>query len=330
MEIRIGRDEFFKSVSRVQSIVERKSNMPILSTVLLSAQGDALSLSATDLELGFQQRLPAQVLEEGQVTISGRKLFEILKEGKKDSFHIKEKENHWVFMSDGVARFELACLPADEYPTFVEPEGVATVPIEGEVLSEMISKTIFSVTMEEAGFKLSGIFVEKVVRDSGTFLRMVSTDGHRLSLVEKPLAELSRLEFSKGIMVPKKGMNEISKLASEGGVVQLGFKQKNCVAKTDNALLVIRLLETKFPDYSAVIPQERKYAVPVSRIALLEGMRKMMILSSERYRAVKVTMAEGAIELVSTNPELGEGRESLTRGAQGRANRDGVQSALFH
>lgn len=311
MEIKIDRDELFRSISRVQSIVERRSNMPILSTILLNAAGKALTVSATDLELGFQETMPSEVLQEGILTISGRKLYEILKESKKERFHIKEKENNWVFLSDGVARFELACLPADEFPAFVEPEGVPTVSMKGEALKEMIDKTIYSVTLEEAGFKLSGIFVERVAHNAESVLRMVSTDGHRLSLIDKPVAGLGSLDLGKGVMVPKKGMNELGKLANESGTLQIGFKQKSCVAKTETAMLVIRLLEAKFPDYTAVIPKETKYTVSVDRIVLLDAMRKMGILSSERYRAVKVSLGEQVMELVSTNPDLGEAQENI-------------------
>ena len=311
MEIRIDTDELFKSVSRVQSIIERRSNMPILSTILLTAIDSNLHISATDLELGFQQTVLADVVQEGSVTISGRKLFEILKESKKSNFHIKEKDNNWVSLSDDVARFNLACLPADEYPVFVEPEGVATVEVDGKTLSEMINKTIYSVTREEAGFKLSGVFTEKVTHDGNMFLRMVATDGHRLSMIDKVLTNLESLDLGNGVMIPKKGMTELNKLSSEGGSLQIGFKDKSCVVKKENVMLVMRLLEAKFPDYHAVIPESEKYLIEVNRISLLEAMRKMLILSNERYRAVKITLENDTMELVSTNPDLGEARENI-------------------
>jgi len=311
MEIRIEREELLKCVSRVQSIIEKRTNMPILSTVLLTARGKELEISATDLELGFQQLVPAEVIQEGSMTISGRKLFEILKESRGTTFDIKEKENNWAFLTDGVARFDLACQSADEFPTFVEPEGVKMVEVEAETLSEMINKTIYAVTMEEMGFKLSGVLTEKVIKDESVFLRMVSTDGHRLSLMEKSIPGLESLQLPSAVMIPKKGMSELNKLASEGGVVQLGFEKKNCVAKKKGALMVVRLLETKFPDYKAVIPTEEKYKIPVNRVLLLEAMRKMLILSNERYRAVKIALEEDNMELLSTNPDLGEAQEMI-------------------
>lgn len=311
MEIKIDREELFKSVSRVQSIIERRSNMPILSTILLTARGTELHLSATDLELGFQQVIPCEVIEEGSVTISGRKLFEILKESRTADFHLKEKENNRVSISDNVARFDLACLPSDEYPAFVQPEGITMVEVAGETLREMINKTIYSVTVEDAGFKLSGVYTQKMEHEGKSFLRMVSTDGHRLSMIDKPLPGIELLDLGNGVMIPKKGMSEINKLASEEGPLRIGFARNNCIAKKGTALLMIRLLETKFPDYNSVIPKEIKYSIEVNRNSILEAMRKMLILSNERYRAVKITLENNSMELVSINPDLGEAQEIM-------------------
>jgi len=311
MEIRIDKDELLKAVSRVQSIIEKRSNMPILSLILLSAQEASIQISATDLEISLQQRIPAEVVQPGNVTISGRKLFEILKESKHEKIHIREKENNWVFLSDERTKYNLASLSPDEYPVFVEPEDVAMASIEGEILREMINKTIYSVTLEEAGFKLSGIFAEKVVREGKTYLRMVSTDGHRLSLIDKEIKDIERIKLDGGVMIPKKGMAELSKLASEGGTLELGFKQSNCVAKKENSLIVIRLLESKFPDYNAVIPKKIKGVVKVKREDLLDGMKKMIILATETYRGVKVTLDKGVLELVSINPDLGDVQEKI-------------------
>ncbi len=311
MEIKIDRNELLKSVSKVQSIIEKKSNMPVLSTVLLTAGDSTLRISATDLELGFQETINAEVVEEGSITLSGRKIFEILKETRSPEFHVKEKENNWIFISDGVARFNLASIPPDEFPAFMEPEGVTMISMKGETLVDMINKTVYAVTAEEAGFKLSGVLTEKIVGEGKSFLRMVATDGHRLSLIDKPFENLESLELSKGVMIPKKGLNELSKMAGDGGAVEIGFKEKNCVAKKDNAFLVMRLLETNFPDYKAVMARERKDPVQINKAALLEAMRKMLILSNERYRAVKITLENNVMDLVSTNPDLGEAQENI-------------------
>ena len=311
MEIKINRDELYRAVSKVQSIIEKRSNMPILSMILLSATDSSISISATDLEISLQQTIPAKVLTQGSITISGRKFFEILKESKSQDIYLKEKENNWVFITDDKAQYNLACLPADEYPVFVEPEGVVMVEMDGEVLSEMINKTIYSVTLEEAGFKLSGVFTEKVSGEGKTFIRMVSTDGHRLSLMDKEIKEIEDLQIDSGVMIPKKGMMELNRLISEGGSVHFGFKQNNCVAKKDNSMIVIRLLESKFPDYNSVIPKEVKHQIKITKEALLDGMKKMVILSNDSYRGVKITLDNNNMELVSINPDLGNAKDNL-------------------
>jgi DNA polymerase III subunit beta len=329
MEIRIDKEELHKAVSRVQSIIEKRSNMPILSMILISATGTEITLSATDLEISLQQKISAEVVTPGSVTIPGRKLFEILKESKNPRVQIREKENNRIFLSDNQARFNLASLAADEYPVFTEPEGVNMLEIESGVLREMITKTIYAVTLEEAGFKLSGIFTEKVVRDGKPFLRMVSTDGHRLSLIDKEVKNIDKIEFDAGVMIPKKGMSELSKLAGESGFLSLGFRQNNCVAKKDDALIVIRLLETKFPDYHAVIPKKEKSIARLSRELLLDGMKKMSILASDTYRGVKLTLEKGSIELVSINPDVGDAQDKMEADFTGERIEAGFNSRYF-
>ena len=234
-----------------------------------------------------------------------------MKESRSSEIHLKENENNWVFISDGKAKYNLACLPAEEYPIFIEPEGITTVELDGDVIREMINKTIYSVTLEEAGFKLSGVYTEKMSENGKNMLRMVSTDGHRLSMIDKYIDNIEELTMDNGVMIPKKGMMELSRLVSEGEKIQLGFKQNNCVAKKDNTLFIIRLLETKFPDYNSVIPKDVKHRIKVSKEELLEGMKRMIILSSESYKGVKITLENNNMELVSINPDLGDVQDNL-------------------
>ena len=185
------------------------------------------------------------------------------------------------------------------------------VQVKGEVLSEMIRKTIYAVTMDEAGFKLSGVYTEKVALEGKTLLRMVSTDGHRLSLIDKDINRLEDIGLEKGIMIPKKGMLELSKLVDDNEKISIGFMQNNCVAKKGDSIVVIRLLETKFPDYDSVIPKEIRYRINIKKNILLEGMKKMLILSNESYKGVKITLDANNMELVSINPDLGDVQDNL-------------------
>ena len=329
MEIKVNRDSLFKSISKVQSIIEKRSNMPILSMILLTADEKSVNISATDLEISMQQKIDARVIVSGSITISGRKLFEILKESKSQEIYVKEKENNWIHISDDKTQYNLACMPAEEYPVFVEPEDVSMVEMECSVLTEMINKTIYAVTLEEAGYKLSGVYTEKFKKEDKSLLRMVSTDGHRLSLVDKDIDNLDNMIIEKGVMVPKKGLMELNKLAVEGEKISLGFKDNNCVAKNDNSLIVIRLLESKFPDYKEVISFELKNNISINRNDLLDGMKKMMILSSENSRGVQITLDNNNMELVSINPDLGDVKDNLEVDYSGERIELGFNSKYF-
>jgi len=313
MEIKIDRDTLLKGISRVQGILEKRSHMPILSTVLLTTKDNELEVAATDLEIGFQDNYPAEIIAPGSITISGKKLLDIARETNNPTIYITEKENNWVYISDNHAHFNLSCLPADEFPALTEPEGTSAIPIDGMILTEMIDKTIYSITMEEAGFKLSGVFMERV-EDKEDVLRMVATDGHRLSLIDKKVPEVDRLELEQGVMIPKKGLIELHKLALEDGDVLFGLKQNNLVAKKDKALIVIRLLDTKFPDYRNVIPQTDESnlnIITVKKSALLEAMRRMMIIRTDQYQGVKINIEAEYLEMTSVNPDLGNVEEKV-------------------
>jgi DNA polymerase-3 subunit beta len=332
MEIRIERETLFKAVSRVQGILEKRSHMPILSTVLLTTKGDDLELSATDLEIGFQNSYPAEVIQPGSITISGKKLLDITRETNSPKIYISEKDNNWVYISDNNAHYNLSCLPADEFPALTEPEGTVMVDVEGKVLEEMINKTIYSVTIEEAGFKLSGIFMERVDKGGEDFLRMTATDGHRLSMIDKKVPEVKKIEIGSGVMVPKKGMVELSKLSSEQDTLSIGLKQNNLVAKREKALIVIRLLETKFPDYKNVIPaadKDEKQVITVSKQPLLDAMRRMMIIRSTQYQVVKMNIGSNYLEMSSVNPELGNAEERVEVKYEGKPIEIGFNPKYF-
>ena len=314
MEVKIDKDTLLKGVSRVQGILEKRSHMPILSTVLLTTKGDELEISATDLEIGFQNSYPVETIRPGSITISGKKLLDIVRETNRKKIYISEKENNWVYISDNNAHYNLSCLPADEFPALIEPEDTVMIEIDSKVLTEMINKTIYSITMEEAGFKLSGVFMEKTKKEGEDFLRMVATDGHRLSLIDKKVPDIQKIELKHGVMIPKKGLIELNKLSLEDGGILFGLKQNNLVAKQEKALIIIRLLDTKFPDYKNVIPakeEDKENIIIISRMSLLEAMRRMMIVRSDQYQGVKMKIGLDYLEMVSVNPDLGNVEEKI-------------------
>jgi len=148
-------------------------------------------------------------------------------------------------------------------------------------------------------------------------------------MIDKEIKGIDDLKMAHGVMIPKKGMMELQKLVSEGGTVFLGFKQNNCVVKKENSLIIIRLLESKFPDYNAVIPQQAKHRITIKRDTVLDGMKKMVILSNETYRGVKITLENNNIELISVNPDLGDAQENLEVEYSGERLEMGFNSRYF-
>lgn len=314
MEIKINRDVLLKGVSRIQGILEKRSHMPILSTVLLITKEDKVEISATDLEIGFQNSYQAEIIKPGSITISGKKLLDIVRETTSKNIYILEKDNNWIYISDNKAHYNLSSLPADEFPILTEPEGIIMIEIDGKVLTEMINKTIYSITMEDTSFKLSGVFMEIIDKNKEDYLRMVATDGHRLSLIDKKVPKLQEIDIKQGVMIPKKGLIELNKLASENGNILFGVKHNNLVGKKEEALIVIRLLDTKFPDYKDVIlpkKEDKKNIIVINRNLLLESMRRMIIIGGDQHQGVKITTGADYLEMVSVNPDLGDVEEKI-------------------
>jgi len=332
MEIRIDREILLKGVSRVQGILEKRSHMPILSTVLLATKENELEISATDLEIGFQNSYPVEIIKPGSITISGKRLLDITRETDSKNIYISEKDNNWIYISDNNAHYNLSCLPADEFPVLTEPEDMIMIEVDSEILAEMINKTIHSITMEEAGFKLSGVFMERINKGGEDFLRMVATDGHRLSLIDKRAPDIQKIEMKQGVMVPKKGLLELNKLALENGNILFGLKQNNLVAKKGKALIVIRLLDAKFPDYKNVIPvkgEKKENIITINRKALLEAIRRMMIIRSDQYQGVKMNIGGDYLEMVSINPDLGNAEEKVEVKYEGKPIEMGFNPKYF-
>ncbi len=317
MELTIERDDLLKGLQKSQSVAEKRSSMPVLSNVLLEAKNQQLHLTATNLEVSFTGSHQASVLKEGAVTIQARKFYEIVKELPFPEVHIREKENQWVNISSSSTEYNLMGLPADEFPQVMKYEDVTWVNMDAALLKEMIDKTIFAVSTEETRYNLSGIYFEKVETEDPVCLKLVATDGHRLSLIQKPLPEVSKFNFEKGIIIPRKGMQELSRLLEENHQVQLAFQENTAVFKKGESTLMMRLIDGDFPDYNTVVPKECNRVLEVDRSRFMEMLRRMSIISTDRYRGIRCKIHSENMEIISNNPEIGDAREEIPITYQG-------------
>lgn len=312
MQFTVSKDVFLKGLQRVQSIVEKRNTMPILSNVLLETAEDRLDITATDLEVGMKSSYPVTTVKPGKITVSAKKLFEIIRELPDADITFSTKENDWVELRCGKALFNIVGLSPEEFPYFPSVQENNFIKIESELLRDMIEKTSFAICHDETKYNLNGVFLKAEEAGDKSLLKMVATDGHRLSLMEKTLTGSFGPELSKGVIFPKKGIFEIKKFTEEDPCeLLLGFLDNSAVIKKNNTVVVMRLVDGEFPDFTRVIPQNNDRIVKIDREQLFHSLRRMAILSSEKSKGVKLEIDKGIIIVSSSNPELGEAREDL-------------------
>jgi DNA polymerase-3 subunit beta len=176
----------------------------------------------------------------------------------------------------------------------------------------MIQKTIFSISIEDTRYNLSGIYFEHLEQEEKKILRMVATDGHRLSLMDKEIGEFNEEVFPKGVLLPRKAVSELLKILDKPGPIQFGFKDNNGLIIKDKMLFIMRLLDRKFPDYNLVLPKKKEKIISIPKNDFLDAMRRMAVLSTDKYKGVKIILTKGKMEIQSINPEIGEAKESLS------------------
>lgn len=307
MKIKAKRGNLLATLYWTQSIVERRNTMPILANVLIESQKGHIRITATDLEVGVRGGVDGEVVEEGTVTVNAKKLYEIIREVPDEQVQMKRLENEWVEVRSGKSVFKIVGLDAREFPQFPEfdAKGLSSVP--ASTIREMIERTIFSVSTDETRYSLNGVFVEE---SEGGKIRMVATDGHRLAFDERILGSLG---LTKGVILPRKGLSELKKLLENGedGMVLIGFRENMGLVVKNNVELFMRLIDGDFPDYTKVIPKGNPNVAKIAYAELLQTLRRVSILSSERYKGIKMEFKDGKVSVLANNPDLGEALEEI-------------------
>lgn len=316
MKLRIARDELLTGLQRVQGVVEKRNTMPILSNILLEAKSEGVDIIATDLELGMRGLYKAAVKEPGSITLSARKLYEILKELPNGEIELTVGANNWATIQSGKSQFKIVGLPSTEYPALPVIEREGLTPLAGAGLANLIRKTIFAVGDNDARYILNGLLITLNVSDKKTTLRLVGTDGHRLAVADQEISGSAGKEGPREIkaIIPKKAALEMRHLLEEGdGDPLIGFTKNLMIFRKSGLLLTSRLMEGTYPNYQQVIPKDKEpdKRVTVSKPELEGALRRVAVLSRDKTNAVKVTFAAGKITLFSSNPDFGEATEEL-------------------
>lgn len=321
MEFKIKKDTMLDALTKVQGITGKKTNIPITSNILISEEESMISIQATDLEVAFKASYEAEVIKGGSTAVPSRKLYEIVRTFPSDIINVKEIENKWIKIANNKVEYNIVGMEPEDFPSFPDIAGIELFEIDINALRNMISKTIYSMLGDEGRAQLSGIYFEYITEGDTNKIRMVSTDGHRLSKIDHIIEEDKPTlgELKDGVIIPKSGIVEMMRNLEGGESVQIGFKNSNFVVKKDKELLIIRLIEGDFPDYEIVIPKKLQNKMNVQKESFLMMLRRMSILSSDKYSGINFKIDKEQLKATTTNPEIGESKETISVSYNGKS-----------
>ncbi|MFU8819719.1 MAG: DNA polymerase III subunit beta [Desulfurivibrio sp.] len=331
--LNVPRPEFLAALAALQNITGKKGTLAVLTNILLEADQEGLTMTATDLEVGLRCRVPAEVLTPGELTLPARKLFELVRESEAEHISLEEQDNCRVKISAGCSDCRLAGITAEEFPAFPPHRGDNMATIPAETMAGLIDKTIHSVAQEgEGNFNLAGLLLEKEILEDGHFLRMVSSDGHRLSMMESKVdGDLSPLEMDRVILIPRKGIQEIRKLCDSEESLTLGIEEKQVVVRAGAFTLVIRLMSGDFPDYKSIIKViDTTSHIGIERKVLMHSLRRVNIFTEDRFNAVKFLIEKNRMTLSSQNMDYGSAKEEVPVKYEGEAMELGFNGKYFY
>ena len=303
MKLTIERAVLMKSLGHVQNVVERRTTIPILSNVRMEAGDGFLGLTATDMDISFNEKVGAEVGKSGVTTASAHMLYDIVRklpEGAQVDLEIGGGDQ--LALTSGHSRFSLPLLAAEEFPVMTEGELAHHFSLPAANLRRLIDKTRFAISTEETRYYLNGIYLHAAKGDDGPVLRAVATDGHRLSRVDGPLPDGAA--DMPGVIVPRKTVNELRKLIDETDrPIDVSLSDTRIQFSFDSTRLTSKLIDGTFPDYERVIPVGNDKIIQVRCQSFREAVDRVSTISSEKSRAVKLMIAEGMITLSASSPE---------------------------
>jgi DNA polymerase-3 subunit beta len=303
MKFSIPKEAFLEELQLLQGIVEKRNTMPILANILMNVSVSDIELTGTDLEVGLRTHIGAVIEKAGAITVNGKKIFEIVKSLPEGLTVEVERIDDNIEIKAGESEFKILCLPKEDYPQVPEPKFEKGIQLALKDLKDMIDRVYFAITQEQR-YYLNGAQLSLKNRQ----IELVSTDGHRLSYTKKAQDGL-KLDQDISVIVAKKTLNEIRKFEDE--TVEFDLDENNLFFKVGPRTLISRIIDSKFPNYQAVIPKDNPGRLTVPREELANAIRRVSLLSAERSKGIKFTIEKNRMKLFSSNPEIGEARDQL-------------------
>ncbi len=308
----ISRNYFLEALNNLQNLTNKKGTLAILSNVLIESTNNGLILTGTDLEVGLRLFVPAEIQDEGSLTLPAKKIFEIVRESGSETITIEETDNSWVIIRAGLSKYNLAGMASDEFPEFPEYEEESFISFESHIFLELIDKIIYSIANEQENiYSLTAVLFEKEVRDGTSYLKMISSDGHRLSIMEKDVAaNLDEMQLNDVTLIPKKGIQEWKKFCEGRDALEVSFEQKQLVLRDEDAVMIIRLKHGEFPKYSAILEAvQLENCMEIQRIPFLESLKRINLFTEDLFHTIQLKIENNLMILSSQNADLGNAKD---------------------
>ena len=311
MKITIDRSDLLRALSHVQSAVERRNTVPILSNVKLETGDASLTLSTTDMDLEITETVAANIAEGGSTTAPAATLYDIIRKLPDGAVELTlEPGGAMLSVKAGRSNFKLSCLPVSDFPEIGAGEFPHEFSVSAAQLRELIDRTRFAISTDETRYYLTGIFLHEAESNGIQVLRAVATDGHRLARFEMPLPQGAG--EMPGVILPRKMVNEIRKLAEEAAAdITVSVSANKIRFAFDHIVLTSKLIDGTYPDYQKVIPQNNDKIVEVDPKTFSSAIDRVSTISSEKTRAIKLTVDNKTMTLASQSPDSGSATEDI-------------------
>ena len=287
MKATINKNDILPVLAKIQGLAGRKTSLAITTNLLIQTGESGISISATDLETGFEGLYPANIETQGVIAINARKLYEIVRDFPGEDIYVNEIENHWIEIGNQNVEYHIVGLNPDDFPEIPKIEAVEFFEIDSAAFAQMIEKTvIISGASDDTRAHIIGVYAERIQQDDQKIFRLVATDGSRLSKVDYIFDKDVDLATGSNVLIPKKGLIEVAKFLDSEGTVKLGIKDNNFIVKKEKETLIIRLLEGEFPQYGDIVVKTDGHDIQMDRQLFLMMLKRMSILSSDEYKGV--------------------------------------------
>ena len=318
MKFFINKKNIFKSLTHLQSIVDKRNALPILSNILIEAKNNELIMASTDMDISIKENIDCEVIEEGATTINAQLIYDIIKKLNDESkIEVISNNGKILTLRSGVSKFSLACLPKEEFPLIESKIEGHKIVTKAENIFNLINKTKFAISNEETRYFLNGLYFSINNENNESMLTFVGTDGHRLA--KFAIKNSSKSDEVNGVIIPKKTINELSKLLSENSDnIEIGISTNKIIFYIGKLIFISKLIDGTFPDYKRVIPKNNNEILNINRSNLLSAVDRVSTIVNEKSPVIKFKLLKDLVNLSTFNNDNSSATEDIQAKYQGK------------